>query len=120
MSLCNVNLAIAQRYDDTRTYDIIGLPDGDEVIECLTMGIPVLLAGLILLFLLSKFSDKNKDENNNSGWWCGCLSVILIGISIFIMLPLFSWIEAIVVSIVSIVCILGIIVLIFGWLTGKL
>lgn len=110
--------ALAQRYDNTRTYDIIGLADGDEISDCLGKGMPFLLIGLLILLICiyrSKQAVKEKGEDKGS-WW-GCLSLILIGVGIIIMLPLLAWIEAIVVSVISILAIVAIVYFIWEWIT---
>ena len=92
---------IAQRYDGKRTYDIIGLANENEIGECLIKGIPFLLIGLILLCYNIKCSQIAMKENKEEkGSWSGCLSLILIGIAVLIMLPLLAWIEAVFVSII--------------------
>ncbi|MCR8912098.1 hypothetical protein NW211_08805 [Barnesiella sp. ET7] len=108
---------IAQCYDEKRTYDVIGLAKGNEISECLIKGLPFLLIGLFLLCYNIKYSQIAKKENKEEkGSWSGCLSLILIGIAVLIMLPLLAWIEAILVSIISILAVLGIIILIWGWI----
>ena len=111
-------LCTAQRYYDTRTYDIIGLPDGEEISDCLGKGIPFLLIGLVIFFICIQRSKQAMKENKeDKGSWWGCLSLILIGIGVIIMLPLLAWIEAITVSLISIVTIVGVIYLIWQWIT---
>ena len=47
---------LAQRYDNTRTYDIIGLADGDEIMDALAIGIPLIIVG----FLIASFIKLKK------------------------------------------------------------
>lgn len=106
--------AVAQHYDGIRSYDIIGLADGNEIIECLIKGLPFLLIGLVLfLFNIKRSKIADKENKQEKGSWSGCLSLIFIGIAVLIMLPLLSWIEAIVVSIISVLAVLGVIILIW-------
>lgn len=108
---------IAQRYDGKRTYDIIGLANGNEIGECLIKGIPFLLIGLILLcYNIKRSQIAMKENKEEKGSWSGCLSLILIGIAVLIMLPLLAWIEAVFVSIISILGVIGIIILIWEWI----
>lgn len=104
---------IAQRYDETRTYDIIGLANGDEIRECLIEGLPFLLIGLLLLFYnIKRLQLATKENKEEKGSWSGCLALILIGIAIIIMLPLLAWIEAVFVSVYSILAVMAIIIFI--------
>ena len=111
-------LCTAQRYSDTRSYDIIGLSGGEEISDCLGKGLPFLLVGLVIFFICFLRSRQAIKENReDKGSWWGCLSLILIGIGIIIMLPLLAWIEAIVVFLISILAIAGAIYLIWEWIT---
>ncbi len=108
----------AQRYDGTRTYDVIGLANGDEISDCIEKGLPFLIIGLIILYICIKNSKQaTKESREEKGSWWGCLSLILIGIAIIIMLPLLAWIEAIAVSIISILAIVAIVFIIYKEIT---
>ena len=55
----------AQRYDGMRTYDIIGLANGEEISDCISKGLPFLVVGLIIFYICirkSKTSDKRKQR----------------------------------------------------------
>ena len=52
---------LAQRYD-TRTYNIIGLADGDEISDCLSKGIPFLLVGLTILLICIKHTKQAAER----------------------------------------------------------
>lgn len=108
----------AQRYDGMRTYDIIGLANGEEISDCISKGLPFLVVGLIIFYICIKKSKLAIKENREEkGSWWGCISLILIGISIIIMLPLLAWVEAVTVSIISLLAIVAIIFLIWKWIT---
>ena len=112
-------LCVAQRYNDTRTYDIIGLPDGEEISDCLGKGMPFLLIGLVIFFVCIRRSKQAMKENKeDKGSWWGCLGLILIGIGVIIMLPLLAWIEAVIVFLISILAIAGAVYLIWKWISS--
>lgn len=109
---------LAQRYDNTRTYDIIGLADGDEIMDALAIGIPLIIVGFLIAWFTmwgKSEEEKQKDSGNN----IGCIGVLIIIIGLFALLPLLTWIEAIITSIVSIGIIIGLICLIFMWIKEK-
>lgn len=102
-------LCSAQRSDGTRSYDVVGLPKAEKIIGCIEKGSPFLIIGLIMLYICIKSTKRATRENRKEkdSWW-GCLSLILIGVGVIIMLPLFAWIEFVVASIISIVAVVGI------------
>lgn len=92
-----------QRYRSERSYDIIGLADGDEIIEALQLGIPLLIIG----FLIAYFSMWRKQSEKGST--IGCIGIIIIGLGFIVLLPLWTWVEAIGVTLVNVVIGIGII-----------
>ncbi len=113
-------LCQAQRYTRTRTYDVVGLADGEEISDCIEKGLPFLIIGLITLYICIKNSKQATKENREEkGSWWGCLSLVLIGIGIIIMLPLLAWIEAVTVSIINILAIVAIVFLIYEWIKNN-
>lgn len=53
----------AQRYDGMRTYDIIGLANGEDISDCISKGLPFLVAGLIIFYICIKKSKLAIKEN---------------------------------------------------------
>lgn len=110
----------AQRYDRTRTYDVIGLPNGEEVWDCICKAFPFILLGLTIIGL-QLYGQKHTAENSeDKGSWWGCLGFVLIGVGVIMMLPLLAWVEAFFVSVVSAFGFIGLLCLIWMWITGRL
>ena len=108
----------AQRYDRTRTYDVIGLPNGEEVWDCICKAFPFILLGLTIIGL-QLYGQKHTAENSeDKGSWWGCLVFVLIGVGVIMMLPLLAWVEAFFVSVVSAFGFIGLLCLIWMWITG--
>ena len=106
-------IVFSQRYSD-RSYDIIGLANGDKISECISNGLPFLILGIIIIFFsLSSSQKEAKEKGQSSGSPWGCLGMILVGVSAIIMLPLLAWIEAATVSIITLLSILAILFLIW-------
>lgn len=102
----------SQRYSSERTYDIIGLPDGDEIMDALKIGIPLLIAGFIIAYIFM-WSKSNEEKQKEEGTTMGCIGVIIVmGIGFLALLPLWAWVEAIATTLVSIVFVVGIIFII--------
>lgn len=110
-SLFGVIAANAQRYSDDRLYDIVGLADGDEISNALGIGIPLIIVGLLIAY----FSMwRNKD--NEKGSTIGCIGIVIIGIGLFALLPLWTWVEAIGVTLVNVIIGIGIILAIIYYI----
>lgn len=105
--LCSVP-CYPQRYRSERSYDIIGLADGDEIIEALQLGIPLLVIGFLIAYF-SMWRKTNKEKQSEKGSTIGCIGIIIIGIGFIVLLPLWAWVEAIGVTLVSVVIGLGIV-----------
>lgn len=102
---------VAQRYRPERTYDIVGLADGDEISNALGIGIPLIIVGLLIAY----FSMwRNKD--NEKGSTIGCIGIVIIGIGLFALLPLWTWVEAIGVTLVNVIIGIGIILAIIYYI----
>ncbi len=120
-SLFGIIAANAQRYSDDRLYDIVGLADSDEIANALTKGIPLILIGfLIAYFTMWRKNNENKENKNNEGSYWGCFGALLIGIGFLVLIPLWTWIEAIATSVVSMISILAIVVAIVIFIHEKL
>lgn len=52
----------SQRYSPERTYDIIGLPDGNKIMDALKIGIPLLIVGFIIAytFMWGKSNEEKR------------------------------------------------------------
>lgn len=92
----------AQRYRPERTYDIVGLADGDEIVNALKIGIPLIIVGLLIMYF-SMWRKADKEKQGGKGSTIGCIGIIIVGIGFFILLPLWTWVEAIGVTLVSVV-----------------
>ena len=92
----------AQRYRPERTYDIVGLADGYEITNALKIGIPLMIAGLLIAYF-SMWRKTDKEKQNENVSTIGCIGIIIIGIGLLILIPLWTWVEAIGVTLVSVV-----------------
>lgn len=117
--LCTFIQAYAQRYDNTRTYDIIGLPDGDEIMDALKIAIPLIVVGFLIAYIFM-WGKSDEDKQKGEGSSMGCIGVIIMGIGFFCLLPLLAWVEAIAVSFVTIAALFGVIFLVWAWISGKM
>lgn len=117
--LCTFIQAYAQRYDNTRTYDIIGLPDGDEIMDALKIAIPLIVVGFLIAYIFM-WGKSDEDKQKGEGSSMGCIGVIIMGIGFFCLLPLLAWVEAVFVSLISIAAILAIVYVIWSWISGKM
>lgn len=102
LSFYAVSECAAQRYRPERTYDIVGLPDGDEIADALKTGIPLIIAGLLIAYF-SIWRKTDKEKQREKGSTIGCIGIIIIGIGLFVLLPLWTWVEAFGVTLISVV-----------------
>lgn len=109
-------MGFAQRYE--RSYEIVGLADGDEVADSLAIGIPLLIIGFLIAWF-TMWSKSEEERQKEEGFGCGCFGIIIMGVGLIALLPLLTWVEAIVVSIVSVCTIIGIVVLVLMKIFGK-
>ena len=105
-SLISILSSNAQRH--SHGYDVIGLSDSEEVGNALLIGIPL----LIILYLIVKNAKNSKSDGERSPF-VGCLFPIILIIAIFVLTPVFVWLEFAVGIIVGIVSIVAIIMLIY-------
>ena len=109
ISLLSSIVSYSQRVYTERSYEVIGLPDGDEVGDSLKIAIPLLVIGLLIAFFY--FSGRSETEkNDNSTFNFGCVGIILIGIAVIFLLPLLAWVEYIFVNIMNIGIIIAVVV----------
>lgn len=111
--------ANAQRHSDERFYDVVGLADGDEIVDALAKGIPTILIGFLIAYF-TIWRKNNEEKENGKGFYFGCFGIFLIGIGFLILIPLWTWVEAIAVSAISIVFIIAILVVIVAFIYEKL
>lgn len=119
--LFNGGIAFAQRANryNTRSYDIIGFPKGDEIVKGLLIALPFLIIGfLIAYFFLWRKSNDRKSEDKSSSTM-GCFGIILMGIGIFCTAPLWPYLEAIWMIIASVVFLICLVAIIWQWITSK-
>lgn len=102
----------SQRYSSERTYDIIGLPGGNEIMDALKIGIPLLIVGFIIAYIFM-WSKSDEEKQKGEGSTMGCIGVIIMGIGFLTLLPLWAWVEAVGVTLVSIVSVIGVIFIIY-------
>jgi hypothetical protein len=115
--LCSLFVALLTgcRNSTRRAYEIFGLPDKSEIIPSLQLGIPLLAAGFLLVFLTSKWSNKKSSEKFNVSSALVLLGVGTIIAGIIVLIPVIMWFEAIVGGILSfVIAILIIIFIIVG------
>jgi len=111
ISLLSSVVSYSQRVYTERSYEVIGLPDGDEVGDSLKIAIPLLAIGLIIAFFY--FSGRNASEKRDeSSFNFGCVGIILIGIGVIFLLPLLAWVEYIFVNIMNIGIFIAVVVFI--------
>lgn len=110
-------LGIAQRYTE-RSYEIIGLADGDEIADALMVGLPLLLVGFLIAYIFM-WGKSDEEKQKGEGSTMGCIGTILMGAGFLCLIPLLAWIEAIGVTVVFVVFVIVIICALWGWLTGK-
>lgn len=99
---------IAQRYYLGRSYEIVGLADEYEVLEALQLGIPLIFVGFIIAYFTMWRKRKEENKNKKVGN-VGCLGVLLMGIGFFVLIPLWTWVEAAVGYLFSIIFVLAIV-----------
>jgi hypothetical protein len=113
---------IAQRGVTKRSFEVVGLPKGEEVSESLMKAVPLILIGLLILYLFSWRKKPNSKVSNTSENF-GCFGLIILAVGAFFLLPLFAWVEYIFVNILAvgfgIVLIVVIIYLIYSALKKK-
>lgn len=94
-----------------RSFEIMGLPDGDTIGESLRVAIPLIVIGFLIAYI---FLWRKKEPNDVStiSSNIGCLGILAMAVGAFFLLPLFAWIEYIFVNIY----ILGLVIIAVGFL----
>jgi len=115
-------VCFAQRRPTERSFEVIGLPDGDEIGNSLKIAIPLIIIGLLIAYIFM-WSKTGTDKENNTYSYIGCLGIIIVAVGAFFLLPLLAWVEYIFTTILSIgiaIVVAGIIIyIIYSLLTGK-
>jgi len=99
----------AQRRYSERSYEVTGLPNGDEIGDSLIIAIPLLLVGFLIAYAFT-WSKKDIDKASNTSTSIGCFGMIIMAVGAFFLLPLLTWLEFIFISIWSI----GIAIIVVG------
>ena len=110
-SLCN-----AQTY--RRSYEVIGLPKSDIVVDSLMVGVPLLIIGFAIAWLFM-WKDANKGKSKEGFPVLGVIGLLIMGIGFVFLLPLLTWIEAIGAILVSIAILVGIVLFVCSLFKGK-
>ncbi|HPL05554.1 MAG TPA: hypothetical protein PLG05_10305 [Bacteroidales bacterium] len=122
LSLLSSIICFAQRGGTERSYEIIGLADGDEIGESLKIAIPLLIVGFLIAYIFM-WSKKDTSKTSNASANIGCLGIIIMAIGAFFLLPLLAWVEYIFVNIMTIgfaIVVVGVIIyFIYSALTRK-
>lgn len=110
-----VSDCVAQRYRSERSYDIVGLADSDEILEALQLGIPLIIVGFLIAYF-SMWRKTEKEKASESGSTIGCIGTIIIGIGFLVLIPLWTWIEVIGITLVNVVLCISIILAILYYI----
>lgn len=100
-----------------RSFEVTGLPDGNEIMETLPAGIGFLILGIILVAIAV---SHKKDDGSPSDdpvdkikFGCGCASLIAAAVC---LLPLLAWIEFGFVTSISVMAALCVAFLVLHWI----
>ena len=115
MLIANIE-AFAQVHTE-RTYEIIGLQNGDKILEALKTGIPIIFVGIVVMYLSTL---GNKNSQNTIGNSFGCIGILIVVLGAFFLLPLLAWIEYAIVNFIVLAIILIIICIIIYWLYNSI
>lgn len=86
--------------DNRRSYEVWGLPDGDEVGSSLKIAIPLLIVGFLIAYIFM-WSANDKEKKSDTSTNIGCFGIIVMAVGAFFLLPLLTWVEYIFVNIVT-------------------
>ena len=115
-------VCFSQRRPSKRSFEVIGLPDTDNIAGSLTIAIPLLIFGFLIAYIFM-WSKKDKDKIDNVSTNIGCFGIIIMGVGAFFLLPLLAWFEFIFSSLLSIgiaiVVVVAIIFIIYSIFTSK-
>lgn len=105
-------ICLAQHVGTKRSYEVIGLADGDKIAESLKIAIPLLIVGFLIAYIFM-WSKKDTSKTDGASTNIGCFGMIIMAVGAFFLLPLLSWAEYIFVNIMTIgfaIFIVGIII----------
>ena len=91
------------------------LPDSDDIIECLKIGMPLILAGIFIIFL----SKKGFFEESYLMRYIGIIGIPLIIAGIIYLYPIFLWIRFLFLYAVILVVIIAGIVIGYQYINNK-
>ncbi|WP_130736934.1 hypothetical protein [Flavobacterium sp. J27] len=115
-------ICFAQRGGTERSYEAIGLADGDEIAESLKIAIPLLIVGFLIAYIFM-WSKKDTSKTDDASTNIGCFGIIIMAVGAFFLLPLLAWVEYIFVNIMTIgfaIVVVGVIIyFIYSALTKK-
>jgi hypothetical protein len=94
-------MCFAQRGVTKRSFEVIGLPKGEEVFESLIIAVPLILIGVLIMYLFS-WRKKSDSKESNKSENIGCFGGIILAVGAFFLLPLFAWVEYFFVNILAI------------------
>lgn len=94
-------ISLAQRGGTERSYEVIGLADGDEIVESLKIAIPLLIVGFLIAYIFM-WSKKDTSKSDNASINIGCFGITIMGVGAIFLLPLLVWVEFIFVNIITI------------------
>jgi len=127
MFLSFTSFAQREPWDDGRGgtepgYEVIGLHDGDTVVNYLKIALPLLIIGFLISYL-SMWSKKDTSQISDTESKVGCLGMIIMGVGVFFLIPLLGWVELIGKSLMSLgfflMIIIGLIYIVYSAITKK-
>lgn len=117
---CCTNLFGQRGYDMPRSYEIYGLPPGEEVLKYLLYAILCFFGAFLIIKIFANSKEESSSENTN---YSGCFAWILVLGGVFCLVPLFAYIEFIFMNLlylgVALFILLMIIALIYSLLKPK-
>lgn len=111
LAIPSFTTVLATRYE-RRFWEDWGLPSGKEATESLAFGIPILIVGLLLVFLDDKTKTPDEKKAGKGSSKVGCFGLLLVFIAAIILLPILLWGEAIFVSIINVLVVLALVILV--------
>lgn len=80
-------------YPTKHSYEVLGFATSKEIITYLSISIPCLIIGIILLLIANKNSDPNSTEMSKSNNVLVSISMLLCSVGGLCLIPLISYIE---------------------------
>jgi predicted membrane channel-forming protein YqfA (hemolysin III family) len=104
-------VCFSQRGVTERSYETVGLLNGDQILDSLKIAIPLIVVGFLIAnnFVWSK---KDTDKIDETSTKIGCFGIIIMAGGVFFLLPLLSWVEFIFVNLMY----LGIAIFVVGFI----